>query len=126
MTTENTAQKEPSGDIKENPDAKRKIMPYPLYDELLTLVNDENSKISENKLAMTMNSANEKQSEILYSLIYHHYLLETTDKEKINEQAKTLPYEAKENEKNHTVTFNVANLPATLKQILFLYMMRCK
>ena len=31
--------------LKRNADLKRKIMPYPLYDELLTLVNDENAKI---------------------------------------------------------------------------------
>lgn len=52
--------------------------------------------------------------------------METVDKEKISEQSKALPYEAKESEKNHTVTFNVGNIPPALKQILFLYMMRCK
>lgn len=116
MSTAVTINDSPEKDV-------RKIMSYPLYDELLALSQqDGNAKISENRLAMTLNSANEKQAEILYSLIHHHFLLESKD----NQSKFLIPYDGRENDKNHTVTFQVINMPSTLKHILFIFMNRYK
>jgi hypothetical protein len=94
---------------------------FPLYDELFDITEKSSytSSMSWKSIAPKISQLTEKQMEILYCLIYSHYIKENKN---ISDKKKFIPYKGKLMDSNRGALFNISDLPQRLELIIAAYL----
>lgn len=93
---------------------------FPLYNELQLLIIEEDvSKMNWGLFSSKINSMEDKDIEILYGLIFVHYVKDY--KITIKEDKKIVPYKGKLLANNCGILLHISELPQNLQLLLWTY-----
>jgi len=107
--------------------------PYPFYNQLLSEVQATNTmSIDWKSVSNTINTLNSQHGDIIYSLILHHYLVESKDVEGVISQLEQFnaklslqqPYGYRLFATGKGMTFTVSRLPPILQSIIYRYVVK--
>jgi hypothetical protein len=92
---------------------------FPLYDELYSITDNASQHLNWATSSSKISSISEKNMEIIYALIYTHYLKENKT---ISDKKRFIPYKGKLMDSNRGALFNIADIPLRLQIIISAYL----
>jgi hypothetical protein len=92
---------------------------FPLYDELYSITDKTTQHLNWSTSSSKISSLSEKNMEIIYALIYTHFLKEN---KAIPDKKRFIPYKGKLMDSNRGALFNISDIPLRLQIIISAYL----
>jgi hypothetical protein len=92
---------------------------FPLYDELYQITDNSGNHLNWSNVSSKISSLSDKEMEILYSLIFAHYVNENKT---FSDKKRFIPYKGKLMDSNRGALFNISDIPLRLQIIISAYL----